>query len=136
MSPSFLPSDGVTFVLNLLKAHYPSVLFDTSKIYCWMDVSQSDLLSITSLLLHHTCVTDRREVLTSPLCHRLPQTTQLAIKLFLEKVDCDITKDRLHEVIELCTRKKDATPVSGMFCYFQEPLTNVTIDNYHYKGTL
>lgn len=68
-------------------------------------------------MLHHSCITDGREVLTSPLCHKLSQTTQLCIKLFLEKVDFDVTRETLNEVIHLCVTNMAKTTLPSLpFC--------------------
>lgn len=55
--------------------------------------------------MHHACITDRREVLTSPLCHQLSSSTQLKIKMFLEKIDNDISVEQLVEVIKECSER-------------------------------
>lgn len=73
-------------------------------------------------MLHHSCITDGREVLTSPLCHKLSQTTQLCIKLFLEKVDFDVTRETLNEVINLCVASRDKTSSSSSTEYEDTPL--------------
>lgn len=92
----------MTVILGLLKKQYPNIAFNIKNVESWTDVPYKDLLSITSLLLHHTCIIDRREVLTSPLCNKLSQLTQLSIKLFLEKLDFNITNETLDEVINVC----------------------------------
>lgn len=97
----------MNFVSDLLKKQYPNFLFEVEDAASWGDFSHNDLLSITSLLLHHTCITDRQEAVTSPLCSKLPQVTQLNIKIFLENVDFDVTREKLDEVIERCVNIKE-----------------------------
>lgn len=96
----------VHFIFNLLKTQYPNFLFDTDNVISWTDLSHKDLVSVTSLLLHHTCITVRQDVITLPLCSKLPQNTQLIIKAFLENIDLHITREKLEEVIERCMKIK------------------------------
>lgn len=90
-----------------MKAKYPNFTFEDETVASLTAVSDNDLISLLSLLMHHACITDRREVLTSPLCHRLSPVTQLNIKIFLEKVDTDVTIKELHEIIRQCTGHRE-----------------------------
>lgn len=105
-------------VFNLLRTQYPNVSFND--VDSWPAISNEDLLSITSLLLHHTCVTDPREVLTTPLCQNLSQATQLSIKLFLENVNYNTTNAELKEVIKLCVMKREEIILSSSLCLTNE----------------
>lgn len=95
--------DTVIAIFQLLKARYPNFTFEDDTVISLSAISNDDLIALTSLLMHHTCITDRREVLTSPLCHRLSPVTQLSIKIFLEKVDVNVTINELLEIIQQCT---------------------------------
>lgn len=46
--------------------------------------------------MHYTCIYDRRDVLTVPLCNTLDQKTQIHIRNFLEKVTSNITYEELQ----------------------------------------
>lgn len=67
-------------------------------------MNNEDLFYITSLLMHYTCIHDRRDVLTSPLCHNLQQITQICIRSFLERVqECsELTNETLQSIITSC----------------------------------
>lgn len=62
--------------------------------------------------MHYTCIHDRRDVLTSPLCHNLQQTTQIFIKNFLERAqECSVlTNDTLVTIIHLCEEDAEKNP--------------------------
>ncbi|XP_076266975.1 uncharacterized protein LOC143200443 isoform X2 [Rhynchophorus ferrugineus] len=92
--------DDLTFIFELLSKHYPKFeIQDKASIHV-SNLSRSDLINVTSLLLHYTCIHDRRNVLTSPMCHNLSSATQQHIKSFLEKVTAEISYDALEEVIK------------------------------------
>lgn len=99
--------DTVFTIFQLLKTKYPKFTFENEAVASLTAVSDNDLIALSSLLMHHTCITDRREVLTSPLCHKLSADTQLSIKIFLERVDANITIKELHEIIQQCTGQGD-----------------------------
>lgn len=104
--------NDVQFIFNLLKAQYHNFSLDVTNINSWTDVSQKDLLAVTSLLLHHTCITDRHEEITSPLCCKLPQAIQFQIKHFLENVNLDITREKMETAIDLCVKLKEELSLS------------------------
>lgn len=66
------------------------------------DLPETDLKAITSLLLHYTCIYDRRDVLTSPLCYSLSAPTQIIIRNFLQKFNKEFTNSALNVLIEQC----------------------------------
>lgn len=68
------------------------------------DLPLTDLAAITSILMHYTCIHDRRDVLTSPLCYNLQEFTQIKIRNFLERVqECtNLSYNELVTVIENC----------------------------------
>lgn len=72
-------------------------------------MNSEELFYITSLLMHYTCIHDRRDVLTSPLCHNLQQTTQVCIKSFLEKVQeySELTNEALNKIITACEEEME-----------------------------
>lgn len=82
------------------------------KYYCCFDFSYDcsigenikdiELLEIISLLLHYTCIYDKREMFTSPLCRLLSSNAQLSVKKFLESVDENIRKEELFQIISQC----------------------------------
>lgn len=118
------------FIFNLLKRQYPNFVFDSDDATTsWTNFSHTDLISITSLLLHHTCITDRQEAITLPLCSKLPQLTQLNIKLFLENVDFDVTKEKLVEVIEQCSRIEQLSPTDPSFHSVYEASSLLSCDS-------
>lgn len=62
--------------------------------------------------MHYTCIHDRRDVLTSPLCHNLQQTTQICIRNFLERVQeyTELTNETLEAIIACCEADTERTP--------------------------
>lgn len=103
-------------MLELFKIQYPDFVFHNDDLHFLSEASSEDLIVITSLLMHHSCITDRREVLTSPLCHRLSQSTQMNIKAFLEKVEHDVTLEKLQEIILECCAINCDTSDSSLVC--------------------
>lgn len=86
--------------------HYP--LFSLTNNYAKLsDMHRKDLSALTSLLMHYTCIHDRRDILTSPLCHQLKQVTQMYIKNFLEKLQdsSSLTIDKLANVVDKCVEE-------------------------------
>ncbi|KAF5305007.1 hypothetical protein FQR65_LT07798 [Abscondita terminalis] len=81
---------------EFLKKQYPHISLN----YDNENVAESDLIIICSLLLHYSCIHDRRDVLTSPLCYQLSKQTQTTIKGYLEKTKNDINLDKLFDIIE------------------------------------
>lgn len=61
--------------------------------------------------MHYTCIHDRRDVLTSPLCHNLQQTTQISIRNFLERAQdgLELTNQALAIVIASCEEEVGKT---------------------------
>ncbi|CAH1116630.1 unnamed protein product [Phaedon cochleariae] len=101
--------DVLTCLFHILNRHYPYFeINDKSNIHL-SDLPYNDIASITSLLMHYTCIHDRRDVLTSPLCHTLQPVTQLGIKTFLEKVqECPkLTSEELGKIVLTCLEDKN-----------------------------
>lgn len=86
----------------MFSKHYPNYLFENKTDIHLFDLPEIDLKALTSLLMHYTCIYDRRDVLTSPLCHSLSQTTQLIIRNFLQKITKNVTKDTMNDIIKSC----------------------------------
>lgn len=95
--------DTVLAIFQLLKSSYPNYVFEDETVSSLSAVSYDDLIAFSSLLMHYTCMIDRRESLTSPLCHIQSPITQLSIKIFLEKMNNTITNKELHGIIKQCT---------------------------------
>ncbi|XP_025834068.1 COP1-interactive protein 1-like isoform X3 [Agrilus planipennis] len=95
--------DILTTIFKTLKKEYPHCQFDNEKTVHIQDLTNNDIIIISSLLMHYSCVFEHRDVLTSPLCQRLSHHTQLCIRMFLEKIQNDVTKDILFETIKNCT---------------------------------
>nr|CAI5848925.1 unnamed protein product [Callosobruchus analis] len=81
------------------------------------DLKSDELYILTSMLMHYTCIYDRQDVLTSPLCHSLKPQTQTCIKFFLEKIqECpSLTDDDLMKIIQQCTAKAVEPPGCSNF---------------------
>ncbi|KAJ8934117.1 hypothetical protein NQ314_013576 [Rhamnusium bicolor] len=114
---SEIESDVLTCLFNVLNQHYPDFVIKNESHVHLSDLSQGDLSSITSLLMHYTCIYDRRDVLTSPLCHNLRQVTQVCVKNFLEKIqDCTkVTNEELVRIVESCVEEGVKVDVSSQW---------------------
>ncbi|XP_049820003.1 repetitive organellar protein isoform X2 [Aethina tumida] len=88
--------DVLTFIFDIFSKYYPKFSFKNKSNLHISDLSKSEVSSITSLLMHYTCIYDRRDVLTVPLCNTLDQKTQIHIRNFLEKVTSNITYEELQ----------------------------------------
>ena len=109
-----IESDVLTCLFNVLNQHYPNFVINNESNVHLSDLSQGDLSSITSLLMHYTCIYDRRDVLTSPLCHNLRQLTQVCIKNFFEKIqECTIiSNEELVKIIASCVEEDTKADVT------------------------
>uniref|UniRef100_A0A1Y1KCN0 Uncharacterized protein n=1 Tax=Photinus pyralis TaxID=7054 RepID=A0A1Y1KCN0_PHOPY len=87
-------------IIYFLNKQYPNLILDCENDTDLEKISQNDLMMISSLLLHFSCIHDRRDVLTSPLCYQLSKATQISIKYYLENVHSDINKEKLFKIIE------------------------------------
>ncbi|XP_044265384.1 nucleoporin nup211 [Tribolium madens] len=94
--------DVLTFIFDLFGRHYPNYLFHNKTEIHLFDLPEIDLKAIISLLMHYTCIYDRRDVLTSPLCHSLSQSTQLIIRNFLQKTTTSVNKESMSDIIKSC----------------------------------
>lgn len=92
-------------IFKLLKSQYPNFTFANGNANSWSEIPHDEVVSLLSLLMHHSCITDRSEVLTSPLCYQLSRATQLNIKMFLEKIDSVVTEPKLANVIKECIKQ-------------------------------
>lgn len=112
-----IDTDVLTCLFRVLGQHYPDFIIDNKANIHLTDLSSSDLSAITSLLLHYTCIHDRRDVLTSPLCYNLQQITQICIKNFLEKIQVctKITNEELINIIQCCVDEIEKKP--DMSCH-------------------
>ncbi|XP_060536310.1 coiled-coil domain-containing protein 18-like isoform X2 [Cylas formicarius] len=121
--------DELTFILWLIGQHYKNFEVKNQPSIHVSDLSRDDLLKITSLLMHYTCIHDRRNVLTSPLCYNLHPATQILIKSFLEKMDNNITNETLEKVIlNIFAEVKKQTSyldLSILSCATESPLQDV-----------
>ncbi|KAK5649673.1 hypothetical protein RI129_000702 [Pyrocoelia pectoralis] len=86
-------------IIHFLKKQYPNFILDCNNYTDLQELEQNDLIMISSLLLHFSCIHDRRDVLTSPLCDQLSKATQTCIKFYLENVGNDINKEKLCQII-------------------------------------
>ncbi|KAK9880447.1 hypothetical protein WA026_011693 [Henosepilachna vigintioctopunctata] len=87
-------------LLHILSKIYNNAQIEYSQYNSFLELSEDDLKIITSLLMHYTCIYDRRDILTSPLCHRLSKNTQVCIRSFLQKVDNEINYEDLEIIIK------------------------------------
>lgn len=99
-----IEQDVLTSLFLVLSEHYPKFIIKNKSNVHINDIQYEDLFYITSLLMHYTCIHDRRDFLTSPLCHNLQQTTQICIRGFLERAQeySEITKDALKAIVAAC----------------------------------
>lgn len=99
-----IEQDVLTCLFHVLNQHYPKFNIKNRSNIHISDMNNEDLFYITSLLMHYTCIHDRRDVLTSPLCHNLQQITQICIRSFLERVqECsELTNETLQSIITSC----------------------------------
>lgn len=100
-----IEQDVLTCLFHVLGEHYPKFTIKNKSFVHINDINNEDLFYITSLLMHYTCIHDRRDVLTSPLCHNLQQTTQICIRSFLERTQefSEISKETVKSIVALCT---------------------------------
>lgn len=110
--------DVLTFIVHVLDRHYPKFKIENKLNVHLNDISFTHLCSITSLLMHYTCIHDRRDVLTSPLCYNLKQTTQLYVKNFLERIqECsELSNEALNNIIKSCVKNKLGSSVDESPC--------------------
>lgn len=88
-----------------MKQQFPNFNLDYLSNIHFQDLLEADLLVISSLLLYYSCIHDRRDVLTSPLCHKLSQTTQIYIRAFLENMKSQITRDDFFQILKQVINK-------------------------------
>ncbi|KAJ8959498.1 hypothetical protein NQ318_022195 [Aromia moschata] len=104
---SEIESDVLTCLFEILNQYYPNFIINNKAYVHLSDLPLNDVSLITSLLLHYTCIHDRRDVLTSPLCHNLKQNTQKCIRTFLEKIQeaKKLGNGELINIIESCIKE-------------------------------
>lgn len=102
----------LTYLFHVLSQHYPDFIIKDKANIHHTDLTPTDLSAVTSLLLHYTCIHDRRDVLTSPLCYNLQQITQMCIKNFLEKIQAcpKISNEELANIIQCCVDEVEKKP--------------------------
>ncbi|KAK4885454.1 hypothetical protein RN001_001725 [Aquatica leii] len=93
---------------EFFKNQYPNIALLKSKLE---DLQYNDILIIYSLLLHYTCMYDRRTCFTFPLCHLLSRDYQICIRTFLENITTKSTIDRtfdaIRRAVNKCIKSKD-----------------------------
>ncbi|VEN41750.1 unnamed protein product [Callosobruchus maculatus] len=110
-------TDILTCIFHIFKKHYPKLtIYEKMNVHL-TDLKSDELNILTSMLMHYTCIHDRQDVLTSPLCHSLKPQTQTCIKFFLEKIqECpSLTDDDLMKIIQQCTAKMMEPPSCSNF---------------------
>ncbi|CAH1987153.1 unnamed protein product [Acanthoscelides obtectus] len=138
-SPEVVNTDVLTCIFHIFKKHYPKLtIYERINVHL-TDLKNDELKLLTSMLMHYTCIYDRQDVLTSPLCHSLKAQTQTSIKFFLEKVqECpSLTNDDLMKIIQQCTEENmeqpnclnfmansaDASKKSPLYDIFKTPMS-------------
>ncbi|XP_050296425.1 uncharacterized protein LOC126736214 isoform X2 [Anthonomus grandis grandis] len=118
-----IPDDDLTVIFELLVQHYPQIKFNEMDSVHISDLLSSELVYLTSLLMHYTSVYDRRVAFTEPMCTMLDSNSQMMIKEFLEKISCETTTEELEGIIkEICTEDS-----KSLTCQFL-PLINTPIN--------
>lgn len=76
--------------------------------------------------MHYTCIHDRRDVLTSPLCHNLQKTTQICIRNFLERAqECsELTNETLNAIIAYCEAETERNATEQTQQWLSVPFGN------------
>lgn len=116
-------------VINFLKPYYlDQNAYDNVKSFC--ELTNNDIIIITALLLHHTCIVCTKESFKNSMCEKLSGMNQIWIKEFLEKFD-DIknyndivTFDIKPTSLNQKTQNKSDSPLSD---YFQTPIRRIRI---------
>ncbi|KAF5301817.1 hypothetical protein FQA39_LY10602 [Lamprigera yunnana] len=98
-SMDFQNEDLLVKMNKFFTVHYPNFPLHFDQLTL-KDLRNGDLLTICSMLLHYSCMYDRRDVLIFPLCRELPPKTQSTIKNFLEKTTNLMTQDEFFNAIE------------------------------------
>lgn len=80
---SEVSEDIIHLLYKFLRKHYPDFNIEIERSNL-KELNEIDVIEITSLLLHYSCITDRRSCLTEPLCNNLSSDLQIIIRTFLE----------------------------------------------------
>ncbi|CAH0551191.1 unnamed protein product [Brassicogethes aeneus] len=92
-------SDDLKFLFNLISTFYPKCIYEISSNLNLQQLTTIEITYLISLLLHYSCIYDRRDILTVPLCKGLNKKTQIYIRNFLEKVNATTSYDELINII-------------------------------------
>nr|CAH7761584.1 unnamed protein product [Callosobruchus chinensis] len=113
--PEGTNTDILTCIFHIFEKHYPKLTIHEKMNVHLTDLKSDELNILASMLMHYTCIHDRQDVLTSPLCHSLKPQTQTCIKFFLEKIqEChSLTDNDLMKIIQQCTAKIMEPPSSN-----------------------
>ncbi|KAL1489376.1 hypothetical protein ABEB36_014285 [Hypothenemus hampei] len=103
--------DDLTGVFKLMYQHYPNIQFTEQESIHINDLPHLDLIMLASLLMHYSCIFDRKPHLTTLMCENLTPSTQKNIKKFLERVSTNTSTEELQAII----KKMAAKSKEGLF---------------------
>lgn len=112
-------SDNIIItVYKFIKAHYPNYEFELEKSDLG-DLNTHDLIIITSLFMHYTCILGRRDDLIEPLCSKLTQNVQENIRNFLEAFSGTVTREELEYYVTEVMNVETQASTPPTYNYFK-----------------